>query len=276
MATSSPYATGLLELARRVREVPKTVQPIACASWHGRRADAAADGVDQDPLARPQPRLGLQGVVRSEEDLGDSRGLLEVEVRGDRHGHPLGRDDVFGLPPAADDPEDPVADLERPGDARPERLDLAGELQARDVGRHSRRRRVIAPALHQVGPVQPARPHPDPDLVAPAAPAWERRGLPAPRGPPGPVMTIAFMGMHEGKGPGDLCHQPNCTQETAKGPPRNPTPLPFPSPDLFLTYNNQETGKTKVPVVRGWESNGILAAESENGLSKSVPGNAPP
>ncbi len=40
-------------------------------------------------LARPQPALGLERVVRGEEDLGDRRGLLEVEVRGDRHGHPL-------------------------------------------------------------------------------------------------------------------------------------------------------------------------------------------
>ena len=38
------------------------------------------------------------------------------------------------MPPAADDPEDPVADPERPGHVRPERLDLAGELQAGDVG----------------------------------------------------------------------------------------------------------------------------------------------
>ena len=88
-------------------------------------------------------RLRLERVVRGEEDLGDGRGLLEVEVRRDRHRHPLGRDQPFGHPPAADDPEDAVADLERPGHARPQRLDLARVLQPRDVGRHPRRRRVM-------------------------------------------------------------------------------------------------------------------------------------
>ena len=80
MPTSSPRRPRLLELvggprgaedgaAHRVRDLD------------GRRAHAAADGVDQHPLARPQPALGHQGVVRGEEDLGDGRGLLEVEVR---------------------------------------------------------------------------------------------------------------------------------------------------------------------------------------------------
>ena len=74
MPTSSPSAAASLQLrggprgaedgaAHRVRELDR------------RRADAAADGVDQDPLARPDPGLRLQGVVRREEDLGDGRRL---------------------------------------------------------------------------------------------------------------------------------------------------------------------------------------------------------
>ena len=109
----------------------------------GRRADAAADGVDQHALAGCEPALGQQGVVRGDERLGDRRGLDEVEVRRDRHRHPLVRHDVLGLPAAADDPEDPVADLERAGDVRPQRIDLAGILEARDVGRCARRRGYI-------------------------------------------------------------------------------------------------------------------------------------
>ena len=99
---------------------------------------------------------------------------------------------VLGLPPAGDDPEDPVADLERPGHARPERIDLAGVLQPRDVGRRPPAARVIAPGLHQVGPVQPARPHPDPDLVALRLGRRHSRTSRT-SGPPGLVMTMAFI-----------------------------------------------------------------------------------
>ena len=180
--------------SRRVRDVPKTVQPIAWASWHGRRADAAADGVDQDPLAGPQPALGLEGVVRGEEDLGDGRGLLEVEVGGDRHGHPLVGHDVLGLPAAADDPEDAVADLRaarsRPARApRPRRRTPApGCRPARPPARGSAR----GPASGRPGSTR--RPAPGPALVPPGL---RRRNLANSRtsDPPAPVMTMAFMSL---------------------------------------------------------------------------------
>ena len=45
------------------------------------------------------------------------------------------------------------------GDLAADGHHLAGELHARDVGRPARRRRVEAGPLHQVGRVQPGRPH---------------------------------------------------------------------------------------------------------------------
>ncbi len=99
------------------------------------------------------------------------------------------------MPPAADDPEDPVADLERPVDAGPERLDLAGVLQPGNVGRHPARRGVIAPGLHQVGPVQTRTPGPGPGPGLPAARVGHLADLRT-SGPPGLVMTTAFIGRY--------------------------------------------------------------------------------
>ena len=62
MATSSPSVRGLLQLVGRPRR-PEDRAPHRVGDLDGRRADPAADRVDQDPLARPDPPLRLEGVV---------------------------------------------------------------------------------------------------------------------------------------------------------------------------------------------------------------------
>ena len=113
-----PQSAGALELRRGPRRTEDGASHRV-GDLDGRRADAAADGVDQHAPAGFEPPLGEQGIVRGDERLGDRRRLDEVEVRRDRHRHPLVRQDVLGLAASADDPEDSVADLERAGDVRP-------------------------------------------------------------------------------------------------------------------------------------------------------------
>jgi hypothetical protein len=64
-------------------------------------------------------------------------------------------DDVFGLGATTHDPAHRVADGRRGRTLiGPDGLDSTRELHARNVGRCSRRRRIVAGALGQVGPVQ--------------------------------------------------------------------------------------------------------------------------
>ena len=92
---------------------------------------------------------------------------LEVEVAGDRHGHPLVGDDELGEPAPADDPEDPVADPERPGGVRADLRRPRPRIRARGCRRGRPAGRDTAPGLEEVGPVQPAGADPDADLIAP-------------------------------------------------------------------------------------------------------------
>ena len=64
-------------------------------------------------------------------------------------------DRQLGLATAGDDPHHPIADREpsRARTARP--IDLAGELEPRDVLRRARWSGIEAAALHHVGAVQP-------------------------------------------------------------------------------------------------------------------------
>jgi hypothetical protein len=121
--------------------------------------------VDQQGLAAAEAGLADDRVVRGDERLGDRRGVLERHPVGDFGDRALVGDELLGVAAAAGQAEHAIADRE-PLDAGPERVDLAGELQARDVGRRVGRRGVGAHALQQVGAVDGRRPHPDPDLPA--------------------------------------------------------------------------------------------------------------
>ena len=90
-------------------------------------------------------------------DLGDAAGRGPVELLGHRHRGALVHDRELGLAAAADDGHDAVATSKRR--RRRRRDDLAGQLQARDVRRRARRRRVAARELEHVGAVEPGRAH---------------------------------------------------------------------------------------------------------------------
>jgi hypothetical protein len=130
--------------------------------------DAARGAVDEQALARAEAGLGEQRVVRGREHLGQAAGGGPVQALG--HGHELALvdDAALGLPAAAHDRHHPVAGGEAPG-AGPERLDLAGELQAGDVGRRAGGRGVGAAALQHVRAVQPGAADPDEDLAVTGA-----------------------------------------------------------------------------------------------------------
>jgi hypothetical protein len=83
---------------------------------------------------------------------------------GDRHQLALVDDGQLGLAAAADDAHDAVALGEplRPGAAGD---DLAGQLEAGDVGGHAGRGRIAAAALEQVRAVEPGRADAHEDLV---------------------------------------------------------------------------------------------------------------
>ena len=126
----------------------------------GRGADAAGRPGDEHPVAHRQLGLAEQRVERGGEDLGEPAGLGPADAVGDGERVGLVDDGPGGLAAAADEAHHPVTDREprhlpAGGDDRP------GELHAGDVGRQPRRRRVVAPALQEVGAVQSGRPHVD-------------------------------------------------------------------------------------------------------------------
>ena len=115
-------------------------------------------------LADRQAALGEQRVVGGREHLGEPTGGVPVDACGHGQGGPLVEDRLLGLPPAAHDRHDPVADREALG-GRPHRHDLARELEPRDVGRAPGRGGVVAASLEHVGPVHARRPDVDQDLA---------------------------------------------------------------------------------------------------------------
>ena len=107
------------------------------AELHRGHADAARRAVDEQPLADRQARLGEERVVGGGEDLRDAARGGPVELVRDRHRGALVHDRELRLAAAGDDRHHAVAGLEAAG-AAPAGDDLAGELQARDVGRDAR------------------------------------------------------------------------------------------------------------------------------------------
>ena len=129
-----------------------------------RHADAAGRAVDEQPLADGQPGLGEERVVRGGEDLGHAARGGPVELLRNRHRGALVDDGELGLAAARDDRHHAVAGLEAPG-AAAAGDDLAGQLEAGDVGGRARRRGVAAGELQHVGAVEPGGAHADEQLA---------------------------------------------------------------------------------------------------------------
>ena len=111
-----------------------------------------------------RPGLGEQRVVGGGDVLRDGAGLLPRERGGHRDGGALVHDEPLGLPAAGQHRHHPIADREA-GGAGPEGDHLAGRLEAGDVDRRARRRRVEAGALEEVGVADAGGPHRHRDLA---------------------------------------------------------------------------------------------------------------
>ena len=115
MATSSPRSASAARASRRSGTSRRRTQPIAWAIWTAAEPTPLPTAWIKTRSPGLRLALGLEGIVGRDERLGDGRGLLEVEVRGDRHGHPLGADDVLGLPPPPTMPKTRSPTLNVPG-----------------------------------------------------------------------------------------------------------------------------------------------------------------
>ena len=171
MPTSSPSSAGPLELlggprgaedgaAHRVRELD------------GRRADAAADRVDQDPLARPQTRLRLERVVRGDEDLGDGRGLLEARGSpGSARPSARGVTTYSACPPPPTIPKTRSPTWSGPVTPGPSASTSPANSSPGMSAGDARRRGVMAPGTASGRPGSARTPAPGPGPGLPAAPA---------------------------------------------------------------------------------------------------------
>ena len=162
MISSQPCAVGDLGLLLG-RDGADHAQAEQLGPLDGDQADAAGRGVQQDGVAGLHPRVGLQQPVGGAEAAHGRGGggfmadpVGQLDQRADRH-HPLGR---IGAERAAG-VGDAVAGREA-GDARPDRLDHAGGLDAHAVGQgHG----IIAEAEIGVGEVEADRDVADADLA---------------------------------------------------------------------------------------------------------------
>ena len=139
------------------------------AELHAGDTDAAGRAVHEEVLAGAEPALREQRVVRSGEDLGEAAGLGPRDAVGDAERGALVHERELGLTAAADDGHHPVADGEVL-DSRAGGHDLAGELEAGDVGGGVGRRGVEAPPLDHVGAVEARGLHRDQELTRSRAP----------------------------------------------------------------------------------------------------------
>ena len=143
----------------------------------GVRADAAGATDDQHPLSWPDMGQLPQEVPGGGEPVDGGRGLRVGDVRRHRgERRPLGQALVLGVRPDGEtgEPEDPLADLVS-ACRRPDRGDLAGELQPEDADAHPRAARAedessppgLAPAHPALSGGDGGGVHSDQHLVAP-------------------------------------------------------------------------------------------------------------
>ena len=144
-SVSAPSAA----IRRGARRGGRCPSPRACsdAELHRGEADAAGGAVHEQALARSQRRLREEGVVRGREDLDEAAGAGHSSRSGAAACARSVDDGELGVASAA------AAGAPSPGCARRRRPRLAGALEARDVGRSARRRRIPPGALEQVGAV---------------------------------------------------------------------------------------------------------------------------
>ena len=133
------------------------------AHLDGGGAHAAAPGVDEHRIPFGQGPQDEQGFVGGEEDLGYGCGLEEVPAVGDRHGHLVVDERIFGVAAPAHQAEDALP-LGKATDGASPAHHLAGQFQPQDF-RIPRRGWIEPHALEGVGPVEGRGAHPHQDVL---------------------------------------------------------------------------------------------------------------
>ena len=140
-------------------------RPRGGRELHAGDADTAGGAVDADALTHPQSALREQRIVRGREHLGKPTGLGPRDGRRERASpwrSCTTASSAWPPPPTTAMTRSPSGEAR---DSVADRHDLAGELEAGDVLRASRRCRVEALPLHQVGAVDAGSTHGDEQLA---------------------------------------------------------------------------------------------------------------
>ena len=135
-----------------------------------RGADAAAAAVHEDAAASPQATEAEDREEHREERLRKRRGLLRRHEIRDLHDAAGRGNHLLGVAAAGEQRHRAVAGPP-PANAGPDLRYLAGALQSEDLG-GSRRRRVLAHALQQVGAIEGCGVHPQPQLTRAERRRW--------------------------------------------------------------------------------------------------------
>ena len=158
-------------------------------------AHPAGGGVDHNPLSRLEIAPQGERVPGGEKRLGNRRRIGYRKLGGRRKDLVLVHHHELGVGPAPDQPHYRLARLPA-GYAGAHPVHLSGILQPRYVGRPAGGSRIASPPLENVGPVEPGRPNPDPDL--PSAGLGIRRV--AERQNFGPAAPAVHNGFHDDGG----------------------------------------------------------------------------
>jgi hypothetical protein len=130
---------------------------------HPGRPHPAGGGRHEHPVTHGQSALGEQRVVGGGEHLGEAAGLIPRESVGNGQGTAFVDHGHLGLGPSSHHTHDAITD----GEARcprPEGHHFPSHLESGNVSRHSRRRRIEAPSLQEVGGVDAGGPDGHHDL----------------------------------------------------------------------------------------------------------------
>jgi hypothetical protein len=142
-------------------------EDLVCAQRLGeldrRGADAAGAAMDQHRLAGAQIAALEQVGPHCEAGFRQRRRLGHAKALGHRQALRFGRHAIGGIAAAGDQRADRIANL-GVMHAEPDRRHRAGDLEAGNVGRAGRRR-ILAHALHDIGPVDPGGGHFDQHLA---------------------------------------------------------------------------------------------------------------
>ncbi|CAM6000538.1 unnamed protein product [Sphagnum balticum] len=106
---------------------------------NGRRANTAAEGVNQNKFTCAQASLRNHGIICGDKCLRNGSSIGETQQIRDVIDRSMMDDNVFGIGAAADKTKNAIADL-KTFDVWPELFDFAGKFKPRYIGGRAERR----------------------------------------------------------------------------------------------------------------------------------------